>query len=486
MRRRYSSNATKRCDDCHKQLQVADLNNIKVIQSANISNDFDYTEKVVCDDCLNSNYRQCCHDEEHYNRPNLIDIENQDCLIIDDDYYCQYCADTYVTKCCNCDQYVDKDSQYTYKSDDGDYYCEDCYNDQFWTCDHCGHQVRRDDTQQTYDGRGNEIFVCQDCLDEFTQKCSNCGQLLHKYKDECFWTYDDQPICTSCYQNYYFYCAGCDYIYHRDDEAGYNDYGSYCRDCWREQGGRQVIKDRSEVDPQEQDEPHQYDYGTKIKPKLKKRLNEQETNEYIGVQLQLNNANDDVEQTTEFINQVSKVRKLICKEDASLNGQCGVEINTFPCTYNYHLKSFGWQRVFNIINEYDMTNTSGCGLHFHISKNYFTADQQKALDYFVNNCTSTLGAIGGRDYTNNSYCTAVPDKKQWGYNQHRHQAVNFNNSNTVELRFPKATSVYNVFKKRLRMVHNIAKLAKFFSFDDLKAVEQKDLTYLFEEMIKQL
>lgn len=486
MRRRYSSTTKIKCYNCNRQFQRDDLNVIKVIRSNNQLNDYDYEQRYVCDDCQDEHYGECCHSEQHINRPILLDLDNHEShLQLDGDYYCPYCKGKYITTCENCDQYIDKDDNDTHQYD-GDYYCEECFNDQFTSCDQCGEIIRRDDSHWTYSRDRYQFCVCQNCADQFILYCYRCNDQIHRFHDDYYTTHDGDDICSDCYENNYFYCEGCNEVYDINDQLGGTDeYGWYCEQCWRDHVGRQ-IRHKNQVDPQEETDRVQYDYGTKIKPKLKKRLTQQETKQYIGVQLQLQNINRDPQETTNFIDQISKNKKLICKVDGSLDALSGVQINTVPCTYNYHLRSFGWQHVFNVINEYNMTNTEGAGLHFHISKNNFTTDQQKAIDYFVNNCVHTLSIIGGRDYANNGYCKAQPNKTQWGYNKQRHQAVNFHNTNTIQLRFPKATSNYNIFKKRLRMVHNICKLVKLFSFDDIKTLDQENLTYIFEEIIKQM
>lgn len=484
--RRYSSDLTKRCDKCNKQFSSVELNTIKVIQTDNKLHDYDYVQMCVCDDCLDGDFQQCYHDEQHYNKANMIELENHNSYYdVNDQVYCVYCYNKYVRKCVNCSDCIDTQAETT-KYFDGDWYCQDCYDQEITTCDACGNEIRRDYEYYTYDRSGYQIFVCQDCVSDYQQQCQNCGETINIYNDQCQRTHNGDIICQSCYQNSYFYCEGCNDVYCLQDQfGGSNDYGYYCQECWLQHGGRQV-RHKDQVDPQQENQRVQYDYNTKIKPKLKKRMMQQQTKQFIGVQLQLQNQNDSTQETTLFIEQVSKNRKLICKQDGSLGDSTGVEINTFPCTYNFHLRSFGWQKVFNVINQYNMTDITNCGLHFHISKDNFTVDQQKGLDYFVNNCTSTLGSIGGRDYSNNTYCTAVPNKTQWGYNKQRHQAVNFKNSNTIELRFPKSTSQYNIFKKRLRMVHNICKLVKLFSFEDLKTADEQNLSYLFTQIIKEM
>lgn len=484
MFRRYSSADKNKCYNCNKQFQNNQLQTIFVIKR----ND-DFQQRHVCQHCLQQNYVECYHDEQHRDTVlPFLDLSDESSYVeLDGNYYCMSCAKKYIVKCENCFQNLDVDDNKTYEHD-GQYYCEDCFYEQFCSCQDCGQVMRRDDAIFTYDNRDHEIIVCENCADSYIEQCYGCADYININHDEHFYTHDGYTICQRCYLDDYFTCDRCYEIFDRNSQfGGINDNGIYCQDCWIEQGGRQ-IHHKDQVDPQEQDQRVQYDYGTKIKPKLKKRITEQETKEYIGVELQLQNDNRDAEETTKFIDEVSKNRKLICKADGSLDSAYGVQINTFPCTYNYHLKSFGWQQVFKVINEYNMTDISNAGLHFHISKNNFSADEQKALDYFVNNCSRTLGTIGGRDYSQNTYCKAKPDKKedQWGQNSNRYQAVNFQNTNTIQLRFPAATADYNEFKKRLRMVHNICKIVKLFSFDDIKTLDEQNLTYLFVEIIKEI
>lgn len=473
MRRYIIANDTqKQCDICFSYFDQDQLQEIQVVSRTG-----DFKDCNVCEQCLERRLFQCEQCGYYYYKNVLKHVDGYD--------YCVQCYSDIFTKCYNCGKTIKEEDANNVQGND---WCQQCYYNNFSYCPSCEQPKTDDQLIQTYDENGEQIYVCKQCLDKYTTQCYNCGDTLDVYDFSypVIYTRNDEPICNTCFQRKYAICNNCGEIF-ESYETFLVDGQRLCEDCCV-QLGAMPKKHNESIDPQKQD-VKLYDYGSKIKVKLKKRLNQQQTNQYIGVQLQLQNDNEDTQETKEFIFKVCKNKKLIVKVDGSLNRLYGVQIVTQPCTYNYHLQTFGWQKVFQLINKYNMTDVSNAGLHFHISKNNFTTDELKSLDYFVNNCTDLLGSIGGRSYTTaDPYTKSIPNKRQWGTNDNmgRHQAVNFENKNTVELRFPKATSNYNSFKKRLRMIHNICKLAKTFSFDDIKTLKENDLSYIFTELIKEM
>lgn len=438
---------------------------------------------LICEDCLDNKIVTCQICGNNFKK------NDQDFYIkYDNHFYCDACYNQHIVKCTNCAQLLNTKNKNEYFQHDGDFYCNDCYEEIFYNCEICQKTCDKGEMYFTYDQNRNQVLVCQDCLGELQFSCEQCSTTINRYIDDYEETHNGEYICQKCYENHYVYCDGCNQVFRQDEIGGYDDNGVYCFQCYNQLVGVRQKSNKKLVDPQQEKDVKQYGHNTKIKVKLKKRLNQQQTNEYIGIQLQLQNSNDNAKQTTDFINQVSKNKKLICKSDGSLSDLYGVEIVTQPCTYNYHLRSFGWQNIFNLIKKYHMNNVSNSGLHYHLSKNNFSLQQLKGLDYFVNHCVTYLSLLGGRDYGNTySYNPATPNKEQWGANKtDRFEAVNFENQNTVQLRFPQSTDNYNIFKKRLRMIHNICKLVKFFTFQDMKLMDQQGLTYIFKQLVKQL
>ena len=427
----------------------------------------------LCPYCVQKHAIQCEQCGGYYLKQNHHNIQKLGGV-----YYCNDCAQQ-IHQCFNCDEYYNQDDMRLY---DNEWYCQDCFREHFGYCQDCDKTYPYDQLIGTYNSRGEQIYVCQGCLSYYTYRCGQCGGTfdLHDPHANFIVTASDDYICQDC-QDEYAICQDCGYWYSLN-QLTYIDDCYYCQDC---------VEDHPiQVDPQNEDNSIVYQYGRKIKTKFKKLQDQEDTDQYIGVQLQIKSANQSQEDCLSFCKKASKNKNIIFKADGSI-GNTGVQIVSQPCTYNFHKHSMGWQRIFHYMKQFKLTDTSNCGLHFHISRKNFDSDQQKCLDYFVNNATKFLSQIGGRDYSNfteGEYCHGGPkQQQQYGKNlRNRYEAVNFENSNTVQLRFFKSTAQFSQFRKRLGLVHNICKMAKFFTFDQVKQLQQTDLKYCFHQIIQNI
>lgn len=451
----------QQCYICHKNFNEDDM---EKIQDQNGQNVF------VCVDCFNEHAQQCDNCSQW--------ILNCDDNKIGDIFVCQQCRQGYI-QCENCGTYFNIQNEGGSVHDSN--YCQDCFDQIAYYCDNCGQVGYYEDMIETYDRNERRIYVCEDCKSKFIQQCCLCNDDINIYDNEYGYILDDgELVCQSCFQSHCGYCSDCGQVCLNDDLEIGDDGQFYCRTC---------IDDHTkiQIDPQVDENNIVYPYGKKIKINQKKTDTQQDTDQYIGVQLQIRSQNKSQQDIDKFVQVVSKNKNIIFKQDGSIG--MGVQIVTQPCTYNFHKHGFGWQRIFHYMKQYNMINTDNCGLHFHISKNNFTKDQQKCLDYFVNNATKFLSQIGGRDYSTSAdgqYCKAIKKQQnQYGKNyDSRYQAVNFYNTNTVQLRFFKSTNSFGEFRKRLGTVHNLCKLAKFFTFDDLKTLDETDLKNCFYQIIQ--
>lgn len=450
--RRYktASKIMAECYNCEKQFDIDTLNQV-IVQDQ---------DKLVCNNCLRKFYTECNQCHKFFEKSQVQQIGNNN--------YCELCSE-YMVECSVCNKDINHSDALYYQDE---YYCKECYEQQFVKCDNCDTVIKKEDAVETYNEHDKQITLCKDCSEQYITYCDHCEKILHIYKDDIHYDYQQKPICNKCYTAFYTKCDLCENIFpntliHMDNQRKL----LICEFC-------------DTIDPQA-DNGQIYDHDAKIKLKFKKKLNEVETKEYIGVEIEI--MAKDPYGLQQFIRHAKKNKNLIFKRDGSLDRVRGIEINSQPATYNYHLTGMKWQHIFSLMNEYDVNDTNGCGIHFHISKNNFTTDQLKVLDYFVNNCVSLLGAIGGRDYRDNKYAPArQKSEEEYGHNVFdRNQAVNFNNENTVQLRFPASTSNYSKFKKLLSMVHNLCKLTKIITFDQIKTMDQNQLKSLFIEAVKQ-
>jgi hypothetical protein len=193
------------------------------------------------------------------------------------------------------------------------------------------------------------------------------------------------------------------------------------------------------------------------------------TKQFFGFELEYENVDKtDARKIKSFDNEK---HFYITKDGSLINGW---EIKNQPMTYKYIMNNNIIEQLFEYFKNADCSDR--CGLHFHISRNSFTKDGIKNIDWFVNNQLELIQKYGGRNIYNNIYCHEVHKKKdEWGKkNINRHVAVNLRNKDTVELRFCKSTNDYETFIKRLTF---IKLLCDFCNKKKFKEIDKKN-TYI--------
>lgn len=135
-----------------------------------------------------------------------------------------------------------------------------------------------------------------------------------------------------------------------------------------------------------------------------------------------------------------------------------------------------------------MKDTTNCGLHFHVSRNFFTEESLRVLDYFVNSNSEYFEKLGGREF--NGYCEKrIKRNTDWGmdFNSDHCDSVNLSNEDTIEIRFCKSTSDYDTFMERLKLIKNLVLFSKTISFEKIVSNENiANNMIMFEEFIKKL
>ena len=131
------------------------------------------------------------------------------------------------------------------------------------------------------------------------------------------------------------------------------------------------------------------------------------TKQYFGFELEYEffedtSAYDDISNS---IVSTDKDKHYWLSQDHSLD--CGWELKNHPMTYNYIINSKEIKDLFNNIKKACCHNE--CGLHFHISRNSFTEDGIKNLDWFINTYDEFCSQYGGRRY--NEYCENNPENQ---------------------------------------------------------------------------
>ena len=310
-------------------------------------------------------------------------------------------------------------------------------------CEHC-HEYIFDDDYLELNGK----FICSECKDDVTIfTCAICGKkefyfnrrsirvshAIKKYLNSsatyCDGSKRDVFICKDCYDNKIEYCPNCGNV----SIIGLTD-GCDCRS--------HTILD--------------YSYKPK-RPKLLSTKKIKENTLFLGFENECEcNEDDDSDcsDLDEFPGMLIKElgNNVYCKEDGSLD--YGFEIVTEPMTYEYILKNRKhFEKAFkelasNGVYSYKSSNT---GFHIHLSKAAFI-DKKHMINfakviYLDKELSSKIALRHG-----NTYCYYLSQNELKNIDDvltkqvdgcDRYRAVNFSNSNTIEVRIYKGNLEFN-------------------------------------------
>lgn len=353
-------------------------------------------------------------------------------------------------KCAHCNN---KFPEHQLKKDkSGKNYCIFCIDEHLTMCEHCYNY--HDECYRILIDYNYRVF-CKDCLKDEYFQCNHCR--FYRHNDEKDVLKNGTIICNSCHENRFFTCNICHKEYDYSDEGDDEN----CRFCLEKAG---IF-------------PYEYNPNFNFY-----HIDDEDTKCFIGIELEITGAAR--EACSLYLK--NNVPFVYCKIDGSI-GSDGIEIVSHPATYRYHTETDVWKQVFECMKNNYMYDTSDCGLHFHISRDYFDDESIKVLDYFVNMCSVYLSKIGGREF--GDYCYARRKRyNEWGsmFNSDHCEAVNLTNEKTIELRFCDSTNNYEIFMKRLKFIMNIVSFSKSISFNDIILIDKSDLFDKFKNFCSEL
>lgn len=319
------------------------------------------------------------------------------------------------------------------------------YEEETFICEECGAVYDEEDLIY-FDGK----YWCNDCLERETFTCNCCGNREY-YENE--YGSADGSICEYCYENYYRVCDDCGALVHEDD-IYWDDDGDYCycERCWENRRNKAI---------------HNYNYKPMPIFYGKNPL-------YMGIELEIDKGgecSDNAEILLDLMN--ADGEKIYCKHDGSICN--GFEIVSHPANLEEHENNFKWAELMEKAVEmgYRSHNTSTCGLHIHVNRDYFgnTYDEQEnniaKVVYFVELHWNELLKFSRRTletierwanrYGIESDTRKTYDKAKGNYN--RYVAVNLQNNNTIEFRFFRGTLRHQTFIATLQLVNAICNVA---------------------------
>jgi hypothetical protein len=286
-------------------------------------------------------------------------------------------------------------------------------DDETGSCEVCEDRLLSDDlvsvtTPRRFGGgsRRPSAMWCAPCVRSNGFECADCRETFHADLS-CGNNTAEESVCEGCAESYFF-CEGCSTTCHNDN------YGedSQCREC---------------SDKSAHIKPYSFkDYG---RPIGKGPL-------FFGIELEVE-AGDNRDSAAEDIS--AKMDNFaVLKEDGSIKS--GFEIVTRPASMAAQRQ--GWKGFFTDLPDGLLSyKTETCGLHVHASRAALTTLQIAKIVCFVNSEHNRefVERIAGRKacdwarYHGKKLSTASKSTGQ------RYEAVNLENSKTIEFRIFKGT-----------------------------------------------
>lgn len=331
--------------------------------------------------------------------------------------------------------------------------------------------------------------VCNECMQENLAQCEHCGRLVRR-EDGRYWIVnvgnerDRQFLCNECTADGdfsidgvgdYLMCDHCGDLILRS-EVENTDNGIVCQRCNRNMNGDCVHPYHYRQDP---------GYGMQFLG-----IEERTNKPMLGVELEIEGAGESDSNATEIRTAIGKNRVVAC-HDSSLHH--GFELVSCPANLTHHLNSINWEAGMKKARELGYVSHDGghCGLHVHIDRKYFENQDKEEVEakFFISfrNNLEWIKLFSRRFYY--EYCIIngyeryedgssdtlghipYPPDKVWVANKKqtygRHMALNFEPSNTIEVRIFRGTLNYKTFVATLQFVTMWAKFVKHTGYEQI-------------------
>lgn len=378
---------------------------------------------------------------------------------------------------------------------EGNAYCEECAESYLFYCDHCGeyYDVQNDCKNVVIDERGCELTWCEDCVANHSWECEDCGTV---YSDEVnpYVLENGRTICEYCLDegmdnSVYVQCEDCG-IYLYSEDAFFYDGMAYCHDCVRRRRG--VI----------------YGYHD-YHPEWNFLGNDTTAHCVMGVELEIDEGGEDSIAAVEITraggfpadSEAEKPDPMyICSHDGSLDN--GFEIISQPATLSFHTTAYkdgfgyNWEALMEKALDlgYRSHDPGTCGLHVHINRSWFenaSVPPEMAISILVMNNAEWLTKFSRRKrwgycqfpspehFTSEAFETPESElfkdaivklRRLNSFFQGHGSALNFNNPDTIEIRFFRGTLNYHTFVASLQLVDMMTYAMRHFDLIDLAKV----------------
>lgn len=339
----------------------------------------------------------------------------------------------------------------------------------FVTCSDCGEQMDVDSGLYIVDDHDNDIY-CEDC----TRSCDDCSKLFHFDRN----TNRFPDVCIGC-EDDWFYCDRCGEVDHLDNSNTVDGHESWCGGCaesWTEGWCDRHECYETDMCYSSSGHVHSYDYdpycGWQYNGMdLPITYENVKQHVFFGVELEIESRGDGIDDgavaVLEHFNKSTHVddeKVVYLKQDGSIED--GFEIVTQPMTFEYAM-GLDWSILTRLSGMgFRSWNGGACGLHVHVSRTAFQ-DRQHLWKFtqLINGNSRECAKLAGRDsgrwsnFDKQGSSKAVLGKQF----AERYQAVNLQNSRTVEIR---------IFRGSLR----VERVAMAIQFAESCIEYTKDLT----------
>ncbi len=362
---------------------------------------------------------------------------------------CPDCRDEHLKQCSQCDEYfIDNENDYTVDRN-GDIYCESCRDEHLSYCERCNEYSSSDEFEHI---ENLDEWWCNECARNHAYHCDDCGDWVSEnYGD------NNTTLCCSCYESNYSTCDDCSEVIHNDN-AYFHDNGVYCEYCYNENHSSNI---------------HEYSYEPYLNFQSSKNDNENRL-AYLGFELEAGGVPSS--ERNRIANLISDGGgTFYLKEDGSIP-EYGFELVSHPITLKRH-KELSWDSVLRQISNAGMKShdlgEESCGLHVHVSRNYLSPYKWLLIDWFISKYQAQFELIARRKETHWARfkkSNGLPVRDVYGKSSGtRYQAVNFENTNTVEFRLFRGTLKYSTFMATLEIVDALVHWANQLSISDILA-----------------
>jgi hypothetical protein len=272
--------------------------------------------------------------------------------------------------------------------------------------------------------------LCLDCA-KHAQSCDRCQDLIN-LDDGTHSDVDGNPWCESCVDWHASFCEECD-VYHSDGPCG----------GWDDDRVRDIHDYSYKPDARfgflDSDAS---DYSVKVPITGRSRV------PFMGFELEVEAGRASIVDGVETIKQFlgDDEGYVYIKGDGSLN--CGFEIVSHPCTLAGH-KTMKLAETLKGLSDLGFRSwrTDTCGLHVHVSRAGFSSPSHvwKFTHFIVDN-RQAMVKLAGRNserwanFNLEGYNNGGIKNRAKGYSHYnRYEAINFQNTRTLELRFFKGS-----------------------------------------------